>query len=524
MKYRHIPELLDTQATRYKNKSFIIFQDKETSYKKLNLQSRKTANILIQQTGFAEQDRLGILLPNGVDFLVSFFGGMYAGGTALPFNILLKSEELLYQIDHSEIKVLVTNAKFLNLIFPVLDRMENLKYILLLGNETEQIKIDSIFIIHFESALRHSSSDLPITFENIKSENVAGMLYTSGTTGRPKGCMLSHENYLSNAEQISSRLNPEETDFNMCIMPLFHVNAQVGSVIYTLYSGSTLVLEEQFKPRTFLPTLKKYRCRTFSAVPTIYNYLNEMPEYKENGDDLSFLRACICGAAPMPVEVFKNFERKFGAKILEGYGLSEGTCASTLNPLAGVRKVGSIGIPLDGQEVRIMDDNGNFLSSGQIGEIIVQGKNVMVGYFKDQRATQETIQDGWLRTGDLGHTDEDGYLFITGRKKEMLIRGGENIYPKEIEETLYQLPAVMDCAVVGFPDEIYGEQVVAVIQTKENFDLDEKTVKKFLKDRLANYKVPGIVIFVAEFPRTASGKIQKLKLRQNLLEERIPSR
>ncbi|WP_165778780.1 class I adenylate-forming enzyme family protein [Leptospira perolatii] len=518
MKSKHIPELLKDQAAKYGKKVFVIFLEKEVTYQEQYLYSVQTANLLGAKAGFSPKDRLGILLPNGLDFLNVYFGAMFAGGTALPFNILLKGDELLYQINHSEINTLVTNTRFFQLIQPVLSKMENLKTIIFVDDENVDSigEIDGIKQIQFQSEMKNSSSELPTSYSNIQESDIAGMLYTSGTTGKPKGCMLTHKNYLSNVDQFFPRMMPEDTDTYLCIMPLFHVNAQLASVMLTLSAGARLILEEQFKPRTFIPTLQKYTCRCFSAVPAMYNFLNEMPEYKD-GADLSFVKACICGAAPMPVEVFNKFEKKFNAKILEGYGLSEGTCVSTLNPLDGKRKIGSIGLPLDMQEVKIMDHQGKFLSTGQIGEIVVKGGNVMAGYYKDEKSTKETIVDGWLHTGDLGHIDEDGYFFITGRKKEMLIRGGENIYPKEIEEVLYQMTEVADCAVIGFPDEKYGEQVVAVIKRKPEVQLDEKSIKLFLREKVANYKMPGKVIFIEEFPRTASGKIQKLKLRDELL-------
>jgi len=293
-------------------------------------------------------------------------------------------------------------------------------------------------------------------------------------------------------------------------MPLFHVNAQIASTMSTLQVGATMVLEEMFKPRNFIKILKKYRCSTFSGVPAIYKYLNDMKE--ADGEDLSFLKACICGAAPMPVEVFKAFEKKFGAKIIEGYGLSEGTCVSSLNPLKGIRKIGSIGIPIDGQKMAIWDEIGNPLPDGEVGEIVIKGPNVMLGYYKNREATKKIKFNRWMKTGDLGYRDQEGYYFISGRKKEMIIRGGENIYPKEIEEVLYNYGPVKECAVVGLPNKKYGEEVAAFIVPKEGDSVTVKDIKAYLRRKLADFKRPRIIELVHELPKTAVGKILKIKI------------
>ena len=446
-----------------------------------------------------------------MEFIIAFIGSMYGNFTAMPYNTLLKADELLYQLNHSEVKVLVTNSHFYNVIKPVLSSLKYINRFILVDNP------ESVDAQDFWESIKKSNTELPGSFSSISTDDIASMIYTSGTTGHPKAVMLSHSNYINDIELVVPRIAYEEKDTNLCIMPLFHVNGQVASVLSTIYAGASLVLEEMFKPRAFIPLLKKYKCNSFSAVPAMYNFLNEMPEYKD-GEDLSFLKACICGAAPMPVEVFNKFEKKFKGKIIEGYGLSEGTCVSSLNPLNGERKIGSIGTPLEGQEMAIADESGQHLPDNQTGEIIVRGPNVMVGYFKNKEATDEAIKNGWLHTGDMGYRDSDGYYFITGRKKEMVIRGGENIYPKEIEEVLYKHPDVVDCAIVGMPDKKYGEQVVAVIKLNEDSSENAKSIRTYLKEKIANFKMPARYEFVDDFPRTSTGKIQKLKLRDKLIE------
>jgi len=275
--------------------------------------------------------------------------------------------------------------------------------------------------------------------------------------------------------------------------------------------GASLILLSGFSPKYFLPAIARYKPTSFSSVHPVYGILNTLPDAEKY--DFSSLRHCVCGAAPMPVEVFKEFERKYKASILEGYGLSEGTCVSTLNPLDGrPRKVGSIGVAIPGQDIRIFDSNDNEVKTGEIGEIVVRGPNVMQGYYKNPDATRDTLKNGYLHTGDLGSVDAEGYFFITGRKKEMIIRGGENIYPKQIEEVLYRHPAVLECAVVGVPDKIWGEQVAAVLVLKEGKQFKEDEVIKYCKEHLADYKCPKIVKYFPDFPKTATGKIQKLKI------------
>jgi long-chain acyl-CoA synthetase len=349
-----------------------------------------------------------------------------------------------------------------------------------------------------------------IVDREIEEDDIAGIIYTSGTTGYPKGVLLTHHNYCFNAWEITVAAQMTEADRFMCILPLFHVNGQLVTVLSPLYASGSMILSKGFSPKEFLPRLARYQATAFSGVPTVYAILNNLPDAEQY--DLSSLRFCICGAAPMPVEVFETFERKYKAFILEGYGLSEGTCASSINPLDGNRKIGSIGLPLQGQEIRIVDDQAQEVPKGQVGEIVVRGENLMQGYYRNPQATADTLKDGWLHTGDLGHEDGDGYFFIAGRKKEMIIRGGENIYPKEIEEVLYKHPGVLDAAVVGIPDKIWGEEVGAFIVPKEGVELKDAEIIDYCKSKLANYKCPRMVFFWDALPKTATGKIQKNKI------------
>jgi len=335
--------------------------------------------------------------------------------------------------------------------------------------------------------------DPPVTLPEVESEALAAIVYTSGTTGKPKGAMLTHANYLWDAEAIARAVKMASADRFLCILPLFHVNAQVVTTLVPMIAGGSMVLMRKFSPLEMLETLAKTGATAFSGVPTVYAILNGTPGADQY--DLSRLRFCICGAAPMPIEVFEGFERKFHAVILEGYGLTEGTCASSVNPLDR-RKVGSIGVPLEGQEMKLINE-----------EIVIRGPNLMTAYYKDPHATAEAIKDGWLYTGDLGRVDKQGYFFIIGRKKEMIVRGGQKIYPKEVEEVLYQHSAVAEAAVVGISDLTWGEQVTAYVVRRGS--VSEAELMAFCCERLADFKCPKTVVFQKVLQKTATGKIQK---------------
>jgi len=506
--YATINELWHERAQAHADKTYLYWQDKAHSYAAFDALTGKTAGMLAA-LGAKKGDHIAVLIPNSLEFLEAWFGSMTGGFTAVTINTLLKAEELEYILNDSDAEILITTPTFRKALEAVWPRLTKLKTVVLTEADA-QYPDAKILSVEIEKAARFEVKDL-------KGSDYASMIYTSGTTGHPKGVLLTHANILYNSFVAHQMIDLAESDTALCIMPLFHVNAQIASMMATLWAGATVVLEEGFKPRSFIDTLKKYRCTTFSGVPTIYNFLNELKE--ADGADLSFLKACVCGAAPMPVEVFNKFEEKFKAKIIEGYGLSEGTCVSSLNPLHGTRKIGSIGVSIAGQEMQIVNANINdknvFLKDGEIGEIVIKGPNMMTGYYKKPEENKQTIVDGWLHTGDLGQRDSEGYFYITGRKKEMIIQGGENIYPKEIEEALYKHTGISECAIVGIPDKSYGEVVGAFVIPKEGVTLEAKDIRAYLREKIANYKMPKVIEFVTAFPKTATGKIQKNKIVEN---------
>lgn len=501
-----INALWGERAKAHAEKTYLYWQDTAYSYSAFHAACLKMAG-LYQSLGAKKASPIAILIPNSLEFLEAWQGAMQGGFIAVTINTLLKGEELEFIVNDCDAEILVTTPQLRKVLGAVWPKLTKIRHLILTEDDAE----------YPEALVLHSATAGVDIFNpsDLSGKDFASMIYTSGTTGHPKGVLLTHANILYNSFVAHQMIDLKEEDTALCIMPLFHVNAQIASMMATLWAGATVVLEEGFKPRSFIDTLKKYRCTTFSGVPTIYNFLNELPV---DGTDLSFLKACVCGAAPMPVEVFKKFEEKFNTKIIEGYGLSEGTCVSSLNPLHGTRKIGSIGLALPGQEMAIAalkrgeNPEPTFAADGEVGEIVIRGPNTMAGYYKKEAATKEAIVDGWLHTGDLGHRDSDGYFYITGRKKEMIIQGGENIYPKEIEEVLYKHQGVLECAVVGIPDKSYGEVVGAFIIPKEGIVLEAKDIRAYLREKIANYKIPKVIEFVASFPKTATGKIQKNKI------------
>jgi long-chain acyl-CoA synthetase len=501
--FKTVPEILSKRNEEMPDKIYLYFGDKHWTYKEFHEQTNQSADSF-KKLGLKKGSHIGILIPNSPEFLFAWFGIMKAGFVGVTLNTLLKADELEYIINDSDAEILVTTPQYRKMLDPSWKFLKNIKHVILTGNDIPKDYPDSILLNDFiAKGDKHFSTD-------IFPEDHASMIYTSGTTGHPKGVVLTHSNIMYNSYIAPRYIDLQKNDIALCIMPLFHVNAQIASIMATMQSAASVVLEEMFKPRTFIQTLKKFQCTTFSGVPTIYNYLNEMKEAE--GEDLSFLKACVCGAAPMPVEVFHTFEKKFKTKIIEGYGLSEGTCVSSLNPIHGERKIGSIGLPIDGQEMSIWDNNNQALPDGDVGEIMIKGPNMMVGYYKREDENAKTFVDGWLRTGDLGYRDRDGYYFIVARKKEMIITGGENIYPKEIEEVLYKNEDISECAIVGIPDKTYGEVVGAFIIPKAGSTLTEKDIKTYLRPKIAGYKFPRIIEIVTELPKTSTGKIQKNKI------------
>ena len=500
-------KLVEKQAEKYKDKIFLYWKDKTVTYSQLNEFTNKVANFLYD-LGIRKGDKVSVYLPNMPEYVYLYLGIPKIGAVTGPVNALFKTREVKFVVGHSEAKAIVTIPKFIELINEIRKDLPNLKHMIVIGEPVEGT-------LNFWELMDKASTNSPPEVGIDEREDPAAILYTSGTTGFPKGVLQTHFNIRRNAEMIKDFIKAKEHFRFMLILPLFHVNAQIVTIMAPLTIGASCILTSGFSAQTHWETVAKYKASTFSCVPTVLSILLRMPH--ENLD-LSSLEFVICGAAPLPVEVFREFEKTFKCKIVEGYGLTEGTCASSVNPLPTEtedrRKIGSIGLPLPGNDMKIVDNDGNDIPSNTKGEILVKGDNIMKEYFKNPEANAETLKNGWLYTGDIGYMDEDGFFYITDRKKDMIIRGGENIYPREIEEVLYTHPAVSLATVIGVLDKIYGELPKAFVVLKEGKSVTTEEIIEYCKKNLADFKVPKYVEFRDDLLKTPTGKIMKQPLRE----------
>lgn len=503
----NLRELVEKQAETYKERVFLYWKDITISYSQLNKYSNKVANFLYE-LGIRKGDKVCVYLPNMPEYVYLYLGIPKIGAITGPVNSLFKAREVQFVMGHSEAKVIVTIPKLMEIINEIKSNLPNLKHVVVIGDSVEST-------LNFWELMERSSENSPPEVKIDEKEDPAAILYTSGTTGFPKGVLQTHFNIRRDAEMIQAFVQATEDFRFMLILPLFHCNAQIVTVMAPFLIGASCILTPGFSAQTHWETVEKYKASTFSAVPTVLSILLRMPH--ENLD-LTSLKFIICGAAPLPVEVFKEFEETFDCMIVEGYGLTEGTCASSVNPLPTEtedrRKVGSIGLPLPGNEMKIVDSDGKDVPPNTKGEIVIKGDNVMKGYFKNPEANAETLKGNWLYTGDIGLMDDDGFFFITDRKKDMIIRGGENIYPREIEEVLYSHPDVSLATVIGVRDKLYGELPKAFIVLKEGKSVTEEQIIDYCKKNLANFKVPKYVEFRDDLPKTPTGKIMKQPLRE----------
>ena len=438
-------------------------------------------------------DVVAIMLPNRVELVTLLFAAWRVGAAVTPLNPALTAEEANYQLADSRAKLVVADPAAIAKIDHSLARVV----------PVEQVSAPQT--VGAAPRLRPAPDE------------VALLIYTSGTTGRPKGVMLDHANISAMAGMIIDSLALSPSDRTLLILPLFHANGIMVSIVSPLAAGGSTVIAPRFDATTFWPQVETARPTYLSAVPTIYAMLTALPE--DVKPDTSSLRFAICGAAPASVEQLRAFERRYQVSLVEGYGLSEGTVCSTLNPVDGLRKPGSVGLPLPGQEVRIADGEGHFLPVGRAGEVVVRGPNVMRGYLGKPEETATALQDGWLHTGDVGRFDEDGYLYLVDRVKDMIIRGGENIYPQEIESVLHAHPAVLEALVVGRPDPILGEEPVAFVALRNGHMVEPEELVAHCRKSLARFKVPRAVYIEESLPKNPIGKLVKGPLRDRVRGE-----
>ncbi|MGI5196233.1 class I adenylate-forming enzyme family protein [Streptomyces sp. CA-288835] len=482
---QHIAELPDVRADRNPTGPCIA-DDREQLDNDAFLKRVRSAASVLRTHGIGIGDVIAVALPNRLELVVIMFAAWRLGAAVTPVNPGLTDAEARHQIEDSGAKAVITDARGMG----------------------------TLDVAAFADAPADRSPDAVSPASDAvfpASDALALIIYTSGTTGRPKGVMLDHANIAAMCRMIVDGIGLDETDHSLLVLPLFHVNGIVVSVLSPLLAGGRATITGRFRASAFFASVEAARPTYFSAVPAIYAMLVSLPD--DVRPDTSSLRRAICGAAPMPAELIARFENRFGVPVIEGYGLSEGTCASTLNPPAGPRKPGTVGLPLPGQTVAVMHAEGHLLDAGSVGEVVVRGPNVMRGYLGLPDETARTVVDGWLHTGDVGRFDTDGHLVLVDRIKDMIIRGGENIYPKEIENVLHSHPAVLEAAVVGAPEPVLGEVPVAYVTLLPGAAATAEELVEHCRGSLARVKVPVAVVVTESLPKNPVGKIDKPRLR-----------
>jgi long-chain acyl-CoA synthetase len=491
-------------AARHARKTAVFWGETEISYADLLVQSQKLAGCLQTRFGVKPGDRVGLWLKNRPEFVLSVFGILHAGAVVVPVNNFLKPAEVNYILNDGGIDVVITDAE-LGAHLPELaaarPQLNMLKVEEFAGlGSTESRPTDP------EIANRKSQ----IINRERSEQDLAALLYTSGTTGHPKGAMLTHGNFLHNVASCVAALDVRADERVVVALPQFHSFMFTVGTLLPMLCGCGIVLLKTLHPfKSVLEEIARHRGTILPAVPSFYRALLAVPEFGRLP-----LRLCVSGGAPLPVEVFNEFTRKFPFPLREGYGPTESSPVATVNPIYGINKTGSIGKPIPNVELSIRNEGGRELPAGEVGELCIRGGNVMRGYWNRPEETAQVLRDGWLYTGDVGYRDADGYYYITDRKKDMLIVNGINVYPREIEEVIYQFPGVKEAAVVGVPDPRKGEQPVSFVVAAEGQKLEEKALLQFVRGRLADYKVPKQVMFVPALPRNATGKVLKTELRK----------
>jgi long-chain acyl-CoA synthetase len=490
----NLADLLSRSAAERPNRVAIKLDEAELSYRALDEAATQAAGLL-RARGVQPGDRVGVMLPNVAYFPICYYGALRAGAAVVPMNGLLKEREVAFQLGDADAKILLAWHQFADAA----------------RAGAEQTDAECLLVEpgEFETLLQRYPP-APMVAER-RADDTAVLLYTSGTTGTPKGAELTHDNLLRNVEVTVGLFGLDERSVTLGALPFFHAFGQTCALNATISVGGCLTLIPRFDGGKALEILERDRVTVFEGVPTMYAAMLNHPRADET--DVSALQVCVSGGAALPVEIMRAFEQKFGCQILEAYGLSETSPVASSNRRDRERKPGSIGLPIDGVEMRVIDDGGTEVPQGDVGEVAIRGHNIMKGYWRREEATAKAIDpDGWFKTGDLARVDEDGDFFIVDRKKDLVIRGGYNVYPREVEEVLYEHPDVRQVAVIGIPDDKLGEEVGAAIVLKAGAASTPGELRDFVKQRIAAYKYPRHIWFVDELPEGPTGKILKREI------------
>ena len=507
---RNLAQLLKQRVAATPEKTFLFSEadGRRFTYAEFD-QAVNSAAQMLQAHDVGRGDVVSLLMPNSAEYIIAYFACWKIGAIAGPINSLLKAHEISFVISDSEAKALLVHGDFRATVDGIRNELPLLQSVIEFADgeaATSEFKDDS----SAASSTNLSLSDMDLPHIDLGSEAI--IIYTSGTTGKPKGCLLTHGNLIANARQISQWLGFTKDDRLLTIMPLFHMNAVSVTTMSALYAGGSTVVSPKFSASRFWQIISEYEVTSFGSVATMLSMLlNTYPDGVPAGLKTEQLRFAMCGSAPVPTEVLQRFEEAFNCLVIEGYGLSESTCRSTFNPPDERRRPGSCGKPI-GNEMQVVDDEDREVVDGTLGEIVLRGENILKGYYRNEEATANAFRSGWFHTGDVGYRDAEGFFYIVDRKSDMIIRGGENIYPREIDEVLYQHPAVAAAAAIGIPDPLYGEDVAAFVVLQEGREATEEAIISFCRERLADYKCPKIVRIVREIPKGPTGKLLKREL------------
>ncbi|MER6383011.1 long-chain fatty acid--CoA ligase [Streptomyces sp. NPDC001250] len=490
----NLAEFLVDTARRAPDSPALRLGTATTTYAELDRLSAQAA-ALLRTEGLRTGDRVALMLPNVPEFVVLYYAVLRAGGIVVPMNPLLKERETAYHLRDSGAVLLFEWHRAPG---------EGAA-----GAAAAGVRHLTVEPAAFTAELARLEPQFEVTAA--AGDDIAVLLYTSGTTGRPKGAALTHAGLRHNTEvNVTEVQRLTSDDVIVGCLPLFHIFGQTCTMNVAVYSGASLTLVPRFEPGAVLDAIARDRATVFEGVPTMYAALLQHPGAADT--DVSSLRMCISGGASLPVEILHGFERRFGCMVLEGFGMSETSPVVSFNHPDRPRKPGSVGTPIRDVEVRLLDDNGRDVAPGEVGELAVRGPNLMKGYWHRPEETAATVPDGWLRTGDMARRDEDGYLYIVDRKKDLIIRGGYNVYPREIEEVLHEHPAVALAAVLGVPDERLGEEVAAAVVLRPGAEADTEELREFVRDRVAAYKYPRRLWLTDALPMGPSGKILKREI------------
>jgi len=515
IEFDSVAEMMLTRSNEIPDKPYVLYYDEVITYKQVNQRANRVANFL-KTKGIGKGDVVSILIMNSPEVYYAMFGVQKLGAIAGSINFMLKGPEIAYLLDDSKPKIVFVGSEFMEEFDKGYQEAQHKPEIVEVVTSAEH-KIDLN-----QEKLSDILANYPDTEAFVKQQpdDPFLLLYSSGTTGKPKGILISNKGQLSVCRDMSKIGIFQEGDVMLLLLPMYHTNPICVWTYPIAFAGQTVSIRKAFSPADFWPSITKYGATILMGVPAMYNYVYYSIDSSTIDRTKLKLRIAFCGAAPLSVELINGFRDKFNVEIIEGYGLTEVTGLSTVNPPLGKRKPGSIGLAIPEQELKIMNDDNEELPQGEKGEICIKGDATMLEYFNKPEATKETIKDGWLHTGDIAYMDDEDFIYIVDRKKDMINRGGENIYPREVEMAIEALSQVKEVAVIGIPDKALGEKVKAFITLTEPEALTEEEIKTYLGEKIAKYKIPEVVEFVTDLPRNPTGKILKKELKRMEQEKR----